>query len=222
MNKNIFKIIEQLGYTIDYNKFKIYDKNNTELIKRKVCDEIHDGIDFVGKNGDTFRFDEGGYAEIIVDSDTVITIRNLYNQYDCYSISIYIGPSKTYPELTICFDVSKRTKVGDNGRIYVSAYENTIFAGEDNYFTKELSIIENGDGANIYLFDKIISHLDLDNCTKDNYFNIIKGFINNIKNENIRKDIERCLNIITPVFVPMIEDLINSRELINNKLKKKR
>lgn len=221
MNKNIFKMIEQLGYKIDYHKFKIYDKNNEELIKRKVNDGVHDGIDFVGKNDELFRFDEGGYAEIIIDSNTNIVIHNIYNEHDCSSISIYLGPSKSYPELSICFDVFKNAKIGGNNSIYVSVYENTVFAEEKNYFINELGIIENKDGASINLFNKTIDHLDIDNCTKENYLNIITNFIDHIGNKNIKKDFKKYYNIIKPVFEPMVDNLVNSRELINNKVKKK-
>ena len=219
MNKNIFKMLEQLGYTIDHEKFIIKDKEGNELIKKKVCDDVHDGIDFVGKNGELFCFDEGGHVELRLDKETMIIIRNLFNEYNYDSISIYLGPSSA--DLTICFDVSKRNEIGKNNSIFVSAYEGTIFAEEDDYFNKELGIIEDQNGADIYYFNKLLKHINLDMCTSDNYLDIINRFIGSIKNEDIRNDVEKYFDIILPVFVPLIEDLVNSRELNSGISKKK-
>ncbi len=217
MNRNILKMIEQLGYTIDYNNFRIYDKNNQELTKKRDTDGNHDRIIFVGDNGQVILFDEDSHTDIQVDGDTKIRVRNLFNERGYDSISIFFGPDSDCPELTVNYDVVKNTNPELSSGVFLSIYEDTMLTEEDDYFMGTLNIIDSNDGADISIYDKVVRHID--ECTRDKYLDIIVRFISSIENEYIRDNTERSFEMIMPVFIPMIDDLIKSRDLGNSKKK---
>ena len=217
MNKNILKILEYMGYTLDENKMIMYDKNHNELKKEKINNEVYDGIVFKTNSGESIHFDESGFMKLSLDDETTIMAHNLYNEHNYDSLVIYYGSSVLHPELTLFFDVVKREKSTENNCIFVSMYENTMYVEEDNYFEEMLGIIENEDGADISLFNKVVRHIDINECTRDKYLDIIVKFINNIDDEKLKNDVVRGFKIVLPALVPMIDEMINNRELSNKR-----
>ena len=213
MNKNLFKIIEKLGYRVEYDGglLRIYDQNNQLLKKYISSDEIHKGVDYKSENGPVIHFDNDDFMSIYVDDNTTIVAHNLYEDHNDNSISVYCGQGTLY-DLVMHFDVCKNNIPEARNGVFVSTYESTLYLEEDDYFIKELSIIENDNGAVISLFNEDIRHLSVDECTKENYLSIIVNFLGDIDNKNIRDNIQKGFDIIAPCFMAYIDDYINSLE----------
>ena len=211
MNTNLLKIVEKLGYIVEFHdpSIRIYDRFHNELPKELITG-AHNGVSYTGEINQEIYLDNDGFIQIKVDDDMTIVGYNLYNELDEDGITIIYGPTNFY-SLMAHFDIMRNNR--DNGNcIFMTTYENTIFAEEDDYHVGNLDIIENENGATISHFSNDIRTIGIDDCTKETYINIIVNYISNIENELIRKDIEKGFDVIYPALEAMIEDAIKNRK----------
>lgn len=226
MDKNVEKIIEALGYTIENDKLgmTIYDSNHKELKKKIIYEDNNNITIYTSENGHEIEISNDGYMIIKLDDNTRIYVSDINYKNEGNSITIYLGPDNHYNYL-VEFEFYKGSSYGC---IHTEIRENTTYGLHYENYNESVSIQENYDGAYVcYLPYRFSTHLDdnkhlsIEECTNTNYYTIIFDFIDKVAKSNYEESIKKAFSIISPCLVGMIDEIIDICIVKENKKEKK-
>ena len=235
MNNN-YKMIEQMGYKVDYcddiTSIKIKDKNNDDLkcVYTNKTNELEQAyVTFIdNNNGREIIIHENGVIKIRLNENTLISAYNEYAINDVYcdyetNDVFFIGLNKdNKANFSLRIDLRKYSQ-GYNS-VKVSLYRR-FKSGDFQAYNGNLAIRLYQDGARVFianLTDPLYS-LSKEECTTENYDIIIMKHINNILNNgkfDLAEDnsLLEAVSIVKPAMDLFIDELlVNWKENIGGK-----
>ncbi len=207
MNKNVLKIIEALGYRVEYKRktLKIYDENGNLLNKKIVNNDEYKGFNYVLDNGREINFRDD-YLEIKVDDNLSIMALNLYNDLNMDNIKLLITTNNTN-NCIIDFDVYREDI---SGIINVDVRDNQ----ENNKNRKASLSINDSTGVIISCYRNHLDSMVITDANTYTYINIIVDFIGKVMEYldiEIKDGFLKAFALVKPSLENLISNLIEIR-----------
>ena len=241
MNLNYIKVIEQLGYQVYPNDnislINIFDQNKKELDKNfDYMNKEVLFVSFTSKDGKEIRVFNHPFVTIKVSDDLFISAYQ-YSDYDTIKTnhdqeihdSFFIDVKVKGKSYSILIELSKRSDGLNSVEVNISRKLDTKWDAMYERVGNKLSIKQTKDGSivNIIGKDNPLYTIDYDDCTTENYRNIILKHINDVNEFKNNSNLKEGLNMILPAMESLIEELLTdwkekntTKKLLKNKLDK--